>query len=122
MRINMMKTIYDSDKIQEIDTDISSLSRAIVMQKLAKQQLIDYYIKQSNLIAHQLVNVLSINDGYELSALFHLPQAKNSNIVKCWAIDYLINNNIDEKFQFSLEEVAEAFKCEVAIKQQDFYS
>lgn len=116
-----MKTIYDANKIQEIESDILTLQKAIVVHKIAKQRLIDYYLKQSQLIAHQLVNLLSINDGYELSVLFHLPQASNGDILQCWALDYLITNQIDEKLQYSLEEVAESFKCDVAIKQQDFY-
>lgn len=37
--------------------------KAIVMHKIAKPRLID----------HQLINLLSIKDGQELSVLFHLP-------------------------------------------------
>lgn len=116
-----MKTIYDADKVQEIESDISTLTKAIVMHKIAKQRLIDYYIKQSHLIAHQLMNLLSIKEGYELSVLFHLPQANNRDILQCWAIDYLIEQEADEKLEYSLEDIAEAFRCDVAIKQQDFY-
>jgi hypothetical protein len=116
-----MKTIYDAGKIQEIEADISSLTKAIVMHKITKQQLIDHYIKQSHLIAHQLVNLLSINDGYELSVLFHLPQANNRDILQCWAIDYLIKHEVGEGQQYSLTELAETFQYEVSIKQQDFY-
>lgn len=121
MRSNTMKTIYDAGKIQEIEADISSLTKAIVMHKITKQQLIDHYIKQSHLIAHQLVNLLSINDGYELSVLFHLPQANNRDILQCWAIDYLIKHEVGEGQQYSLTELAETFQYEVSIKQQDFY-
>ena len=121
MRSNTIKTIYDANKVQEIESDILTLTKAVVVHKIAKQRLIDYYIKQSQLIVHQLINLLSIKDGQELSVLFHLPQANNRDILQCWAIDYLIKNQIDEKLQYSLEEVDETFKCDVAIKQQDFY-
>lgn len=116
-----MKTIYDAESIQKVDANISSLSKAIVMQKVAKKQLIDNYVKQSNLIAEQLMNLLSINDGYELSVLFNLPQTKNSNALKCWVIDYLVKYKRDEMLQYKLSEVADSLKSEIAIRQQDFY-
>lgn len=92
-----------------------------MLHKIAKQQLIDYYIKQSRLIAHQLVSLLSINDGYELSVLFNLPQTTNINILQTWAIDYLIKHEVEINTQYVLNEIAEVFQYEVAIKQQDFY-
>lgn len=116
-----MKTIYDAENIKEIEADITTLTQSLVLNKIAKQRQIDYYIKQANLISRQLVNLLSIKDGYELSVLFHMPQTDNRYMLKCWAVDYLIRNKVGENHQYSLSEIVETFKYEVAIKQQDFY-
>lgn len=116
-----MKTIYDAENIKEIEADITTLTQSLVLNKIAKQRLIDHYIKQANLISRQLINLLSINDGYELSVLFHMPQTDNRYMLQCWAVDYLIKNKEGENHQYSLSEIVETFKYEIAIKQQDFY-
>ena len=90
-----MKTINDSHKIQCLEETICNHKKAIAQQTLAKQQLVDFYIKSAHAIATQLKNLLSINDGYEFSLLFNLPKADNREILKSWVIDYLINNNVE---------------------------
>ncbi len=116
-----MKTVYDADKVQQIESDILTLNHEVAKMKIAKQQVIDNYIKKSQWISQQLKNLLSINDGLELSVLLNQPQARNSVIIKCWVIDYLIKHDITDTENISLVDIATAFKYEMEIKQQDFY-
>jgi len=116
-----MKTIYEAEKVQIIDEEIIKLNHVIATHKIAKQQIIDRYLNKSQRITNQLVNLLKINNGHELSVLFNLPASNNYDALRCWVLDYLIEHDEYQSQQYSLTNMLQDFQCEVAVKQQDLY-
>jgi hypothetical protein len=115
--INKMKTINDSYKLQLIDKEISNLNHIIIHKKVIKQQLISGYTQRSQRISSQLVSLLNINHGYELSTLFNVPLINNNDALICWVTNYLIENE-EYQTELSLVNIMNDFQLTVARKQQ----